>query len=355
MKPSIAYWLTGDVGATNSRLRLARANASGPREDVIKEEKCKNADHESLEQMLRCFLGLCNNDHRVSTVEIEVCLGIAATVKDGEGQIVLTRSRRTGRPWPIVSEIAAAKALSVGKMSLLNDLIVGGLGVIGEREAGRLTVTTLQEPERRSRRDKTVGVVGFGTGMGQAFFSQRMGERIRWHESEHGRSACPVLCIEDFDVVEFLRQDIKRDIVDTQSLASGPGISNLFRYYCEKYEIDVGKFGDLDAKSIAKWARLDEGRNDHSTAARKAMQKFVDVCAVASSNFALAALLDELYIIGDIARSNCDFFEEGLRFQKSFTRQDWEARHLHQVEVNIVTNEDIGVDGAWHYLSDTER
>ncbi|MEZ4297548.1 MAG: glucokinase [Polyangiaceae bacterium] len=148
--------LVGDIGGTNTRLRLA--DSRGKR--ILVESVFPSRDFASFEDVARPFLASADAPHPKVAV-----VGIAGPVTNGVANV-------TNLPW-VLDERALARHLKIQRFVLKNDLVVVARGCLA---AKRDTLVMLSE-KPPSPKGKNCAVVAAGTGLGEA--------KLLWDGEKH--------------------------------------------------------------------------------------------------------------------------------------------------------------------------
>ena len=320
--------LVGDIGGTNTRLRLA--DKTGRR--VLAEAVFPSRDFASFEDVARPFLASSDAPHpRIAVV------GIAGPVTAGVARV-------TNLPW-VLDERALSKHLKIDRFLLKNDLVVIARGCLGAR-GDTLVQLTEKAP---SPKGKNCAVLAAGTGLGEAKMLWD-GERHIAFATEGGHGDFAPQSPLEIELWHFLKARFP-DHVSYERVLSGDGLGALYDFFASR--------GGREPASVRK--RLMEGdRNaaiaqlglarEHRPAAR-AVDLFATLYGAEAGNMALRELaLGGVYLAGNIARhivpARKDLFLEAFRRKGRFTQL------LSQVPVAVVTDPFVGVRGAYAFAKD---
>lgn len=320
--------LVGDIGGTNTRLRLA--DKTGRR--VLAEAVYPSRDFASFEDVARPFLASSDAPHPRAAV-----IGIAGPVTGGVARV-------TNLPW-VLDERALAKHLKIDRFLLKNDLVVIARGCLGERGDALIPLTA----KAPSPKGKNCAVLAAGTGLGEAKMLWDGEKHIAFAtEGGHGDFA-PQSPLE-IELWHFLRARFP-DHVSYERVLSGAGIGALYDFFASR--------GGREPASVKK--RLMEGdRNaaitelglarEHRPAAR-AVDLFASLYGAEAGNMALRELaLGGVYLAGNIARHIVPARRD--LFLGAFTRKGRFTELLEQVPVAVVTDPFVGVRGAFAFAKD---
>ena len=199
--------LAGDIGGTKTA--LASVDISEKKAVVRGLRIYHSRDYESLEAILADFLAGAKWQPAAAG------FGVA-------GPVVAGRSRITKLPW-IVDERAVSKSTGIPAVRVVNDFVAAALGVpyVGPRHT-RVLQKGRPEP------GGTIGLIGAGTGLGQAVLV-REGRGWRAVASEGGHADFgPRNDVED-RLVRFVRKQFGR--VDRDRLLSGEGLTHIYDFF----------------------------------------------------------------------------------------------------------------------------
>jgi len=143
--------LIGDVGGTNSRLRLLKLHFD--RTEVIKAETFPSQNYSSIIEIVQAFLV----DQPIPRVAV---LGIA-------GAVLADTFNITNVAWPITSVADMKQATGMTHVKFLNDFEAAGYGILDltPEDLIHLNPGTLIDPSAPK------SVIGPGTGLGECFLT----------------------------------------------------------------------------------------------------------------------------------------------------------------------------------------
>lgn len=320
--------LVGDIGGTNTRLRLA--DRTGKR--ILVEAVFPSRDFASFEDVARPFLASSDAPHpRVAVV------GIAGPVTNGVARV-------TNLPWTL-DERALARHLKIERFVLKNDLVVVARGCIAAKSDALVTLTASPP----SPKGKNCAVVAAGTGLGEAKLLWDGAKHLAFAtEGGHGDFA-PQSPLE-IELWHFLKARFP-DHVSYERVISGDGLGALYDFFASR--------GGREPASVKK--RLIEGDRNAAIAelglahahrpAARAVDLFASLYGAEAGNMALRELaLGGVYLAGNIARTIVTARQE--IFMEAFVRKGRFASLLKQVPVAVVTDSFVGVRGALAFAKD---
>jgi glucokinase len=208
----MATLLAGDIGGTKTLLSLYAAGASHP--ELLVQERYASADWDDLAPMVRHLLshGAGQGHPRPEAA----CLAVAGPVQGG-------RARLTNLPWQL-DEADLAQACGLASVELVNDFAVLIYGL-----------PHLQPPQlAQVRAGEAIGsapllVLGAGTGLGVAFgIPTPSGLMAVASEASHGEFAPRSTA--EWELREWLRQDLKVERLSIERVVSGTGLGHVGRW-----------------------------------------------------------------------------------------------------------------------------
>ncbi len=319
--------LVGDIGGTNTRLRIA--DPEGKR--VYVEQVFPSRELASFEDAARPFLARADAPHpRIAVV------GVAGPVTNGVAHV-------TNLPWKL-DERALGRHLKVDRFLLKNDLVVVARGCLDARRGA--TKLTKKGP---SPKGKNCAVLAAGTGLGEAKLLWDGAKHLAFAtEGGHGDFA-PQSPLE-IDLWHFLKGRFP-DHVSYERVLSGDGLGALYDFFAAR--------GGREPASVR--GRLMEGDRNaaicemglagtHRPAAR-AVDLFATLYGAEAGNMALREMaLGGVFLAGNIARSIVPARRE--LFMDAFLKKGRFATLLSQVPVSVVGDSFVGVRGAAAFARD---
>ncbi len=324
-KPKSSFsLLVGDIGGTNTRLRITDAN--GRRS--FAEQVFPSREFASFEDIARPFLANADAPHpKVAAI------GIAGPVSGGTARV-------TNLPWTL-DQRALAKHLKIERFVLKNDLVVVARGCLAVRGAELLTLTD----KAPAPKGKNCAVVAAGTGLGEA--------RLLWHDQAHivfgsegGHAAFAPQSALEIELWHFLKGRFPEH-VSYERVLSGDGLGALYDFFSR---------GGRESASVRK--RLLEGDRNaaicelgitqaHKPAAR-AVDLFASLYGAEAANVALRELaLGGVFLTGNIARSIVP--ARKAIFLEAFVRKGRFAAMMREIPVAVVSDPFVGVRGAFAF------
>ncbi len=197
-------YLLGDVGGTNSRLAIYRADYG-----IARFARYKNADFRTLAELIRTYLATLSSPCRASVG----CFAIAGPVAGEEFHL-------TNLDW-CFSRSSLCRELALAEVHVINDFTAIALA-IPELKTGDVLTIHPGDPKARG----TLGIVGAGTGLGVS--------GLLWQASgpipisgEGGHVTLSASNELEANLIGYLRARLEH--VSAEKVLSGPGLLNLYQ------------------------------------------------------------------------------------------------------------------------------
>ncbi len=342
--------LAGDIGGTKTLLRLAQKNSDGL--TILYEQRFAGADYASFSDVLRAFLEAAKIHLSKLPTLSAACFGIAGPVRD-------RRSQLTNLGWSFDSD-RLAEEFNIAKVSLINDFVAVGYGVLGLQPHDLHTLQDGQVVER-----SPIGVIGAGTGLGEAFLGWN-GDRYEVYPTEGGHADFAPRNELEIELLQYLLK--RHDRVSVERVASGTGIVAIYQFLRDRQvappesaeiaeKVRLWEAGDLTsgaASAIADAALTNCGINSETNIDRLAtqtMQMFVSAYASEVGNLALKLIPNGgLYIAGGIAPKILPLLQDGT-FLQILKNKGRVSPVLEDIPIHIVLNPEVGLIGAMLYAA----
>ncbi|HVP39202.1 MAG TPA: glucokinase [Candidatus Saccharimonadales bacterium] len=315
--------VAGDVGGTKTLLCASRAGAGWG--TPFLEQRYESGAYPNFAALLGDFLA------RLDAPAAHAAFGVAGPVIDG-------RCHATNLPWTL-DEAQLAAALGLRRVRLVNDFVAAARGVL---ELGPQAQVVLQEG--RPDPHGTMGVLGAGTGLGEAIIVWHAG-RPQVVPTEGGHGDFAPRTDEEIELLRFLRARFGR--VSYERLLSGPGIVNLYEFvrargrHPESREVAAALAAGDPAAAVTRFAG-DPG----DPLCREALELFVTLYGAEAGNLALRVLATGgVFVAGGIAPRLQPHFLDG-RFLEAFLAKGRYRTLLERVPVRLVTDDRAGLLGA---------
>ena len=336
--------LAGDIGGTKTLLRFAEKNSDEL--TVLYEQRFAGASYANFSDLLREFIETAKINLGELPSLSAACFGIAGPVRD-------RRSQLTNLGWSFDSD-RLAEEFNIANVSLINDFVAVGYGVLGLQPHDLHTLQDGRVVER-----SPIGVIGAGTGLGEAYLGWN-GDRYEVYPTEGGHTDFAPRNALEIELLQYLQK--RHDRVSVERVASGTGIVAIYQFLRDRQTSDesadlaekvrLWEAGDLNvdvAAAIANAALTNLGINSETNLdhiATQTMQIFVEAYAAEVGNLALELIPNGgLYIAGGIAPKILPLLQDGtfLQILKSKGRI---SPVLDDIPIHIVLNPEVGLIGA---------
>jgi glucokinase len=315
--------LAGDIGGTKTAVAIAEVDA---RNLAIESARTyPSGEWRGLEEILQDFLTAKRRRPRFAT------FGIAGPVSGG-------RARVTKLPW-VLDERLLSLRLGIPRVSLVNDFVAAALGIprVSPRKMALIV-------PGRAEKDGPIGVIGAGTGLGQAALV-RTGVKWTPVASEGGHADFGPRDAREDRLVAFVRERFGR--VDRDRLLSGEGLGHM-------YDFVKSERGREDSLAVARaFLGTDRaavisrfGLEGSDPICREALTMFASIYGSEAGNLALQyRATGGVYLAGGIAAKILPALREG-GFRESFRNKPPLEALLAKIPVRVVREPSVGLIGA---------
>ena len=316
--------LAGDVGGTKVLLQYLEGADRGQHR-VLLERRYQSALYPTFERLLTEFVAL-----GVEKID-SACFAVAGPVIQDVAEI-------TNLSWRMDCGKLQTE-FGIPRVSLINDFYAVALGVplLGEKDLVSLN---------RGRRDRTapIGVLGAGTGLGEAFVIPE-GSQWRVVPTEGGHADFAPRGAEQRELMAAL--EARYGHVSYERIVSGMGLVNIYTWLRDR------SAGEAPTKSVESAgeveslpARIAAGAREGDALARNTFDMFIDVYGAEAGNMALRLLArGGIFLAGGIAAKNVEHFTDG-RFMRAFCHKGRFAAMLREISVDVIVNANVGLIGA---------
>lgn len=314
--------LAGDIGGTNTRLRLLDGESSANLR-VIDEATFNSRAFATFDEIAVSFL-------RGQSLNA-AALAVAGPVHDN-------RVRTTNLPW-LVDGRALASQLAAKHVAVINDFhaVVLGIETLGPNDLHVLNDAPADPAGPRV-------VIGAGTGLGEAVAMPTAAGLIVL-ASEGGHADFAPRNDEEVALLHYLAT--KHGRVSVERAVSGPGLHSIYEYL-----VTTQRFPELsttrarmrseEVGSVIGSAALDGS----DPACVHAVNLFLDLYGAEAGNFALKVLpKGGLFVAGGIASRLLPLLPSS-RFLESFLAKGRMRPLLEATRVSVVLRPDVGLLGA---------
>jgi len=317
-----SFVLAGDVGGTKTYLGLFARR--GDALEAVRHGGFANSRYSGVEEIITEFL---EKGERVESA----CFGVACQIEDNIGEM-------TNLDWVVDGE-GIARAFSIGRVKLINDLVATGWGVA---LLGHGDIKVIQHGEER---EGNCALIAAGTGLGEAILFWD-GTRHIPSASEGGHTDFAPATPSQAGLLGYLRERHGAH-VSYERVVSGPGLESIYRF------LSKGREGEAPERLKARLAAEDvslvvseEAMGGTDPVCVEALDMFLSVYGAEAGNLALKSLpFGGLFVGGGIAPKILKALE-GPTFIRAFRDKGRFAELLSRVPVYVILNDRTGLMGA---------
>ena len=315
--------LAGDLGGTKALLGIAEYAGNVPR--FILTRRLASADFSGVDDLLRQFM----TDAGAELAGLSgACLAVAGPVSEDGRQ-----AHFTNLPWQ--AEAAVLEKLLGAPLTLANDFAAVAAGIATLPADQRIT---LQPGDPLT--DGVRLAIGAGTGLGMATIVT-LGDTFKILPGEGGHVGfSPADPLQD-EFAAFLRAGQER--ATAERAISGMGLVSLYRFLVQRETADSPDPLTAEDPPAAIGARA---LADPASLARKAVEMFFAAYGAFAGDMALALMArGGVFLAGGVTQKLLPLLLEG-RFMTAFNAKVEHAGLARKMPVYVVTNPEIGLNGA---------
>lgn len=315
--------LAGDIGGTKTSLAIFEIGRS--KRTLIRTERYPSAAYPGLEAIVEIFL-------RGEKAPAAAGFGVAGPVRDGAAKI-------TNLPWRI-EESRLARATGIRHVVLLNDFVSNARGLPFLKPSQFVTLA-----RGRAERDGPIGILGAGTGLGQACLVAA-GHGHAVVPSESGHADLAARDPREDRLIAFLRR--KHGRATREKVLSGRGLVSLYEFFKSERTAPESRqvlaaFEKADDRA-AVISRFGLSRRD--ALCRHALDLFVSIYGSEAGNCALEyRATGGVFLAGGIAPKILPALRRP-QFLRSFRNKPPMDGLLAGIPVRVVTEPGLGLIGA---------
>lgn len=331
--------LAGDIGGTNTRLRLVKVKKGSVSLDPFYENNYESEKSKGLAEIVMQFLQEARQKNNYTEPE-KACFAIAGPVVNNTCEKISNLGH-----WPLLEAEGLQQELKIKKVSLINDFAAIGYGIQSLDKNKPEHLEILQEGEPQP--DAPLAIIGAGTGLGKGYVTRERGT-YNVGASEGGHADFAARNQLEFELLLYLQERYNISHVSVERMLSGPGIVDIFQFLRDR-KFPGEPVGEIlnapdPAEAIAKAAA-----EKSNFLCERTMQIFMEAYGADAGNLALYNLpYGGLYIAGGIAAKNIELMKEGS-FLKAFKNKGRLSSVMEKVPVYVVMNESVGLMGAANY------
>lgn len=315
--------LAGDIGGTNARLSLTETDEQ--QQAITIREAIYPSGQDGLVPLVIQFLDRAVKPDRA-------CFAVA-------GPVLNHKCKVTNLPWEEMDTQGLQEQLQIPQVSLINDFVAIAYNLVLEENNNLIT---LQRGEFSAESPKVI--IGAGTGLGKALaIPQATSYQVFPTEGGHQNFA-PMNSL-----MGELRNYLQTDgVVDVESVVSGPGIINIFRFLSDRQfpQADTTLLLNQDDPALA----ISQAAQQGNLLCQQTMSLFLQAYGAAVGDMAVNLLpFGGVYIAGGIATKNLELMKNGLFMQAFKQKARLNPALLEKIPVHIVLNTLEGLRGAVKY------
>ncbi len=354
--------LAGDIGGTNTRMWLKQEENERP----IHECEFTNSKYTDLVSIVREFLDEAAKNPELGTNSTpqKACFAVAGPVDKEQNTCRLTNLN-----WTLVDCKELQKELTIETVKLINDFEAVGYGVLQLPKSER-NIEILQRPKKESEeKDKPlspIGVIGAGTGLGEAFILKKTKDDNigKVYPTKGGHADFGIRSLQEFELLEYIKEKYALSRVSVERVVSGPGIVAIYQFlrdrklYSEPADIkikikDVVKAWEESGSDLSKAPsqKISEAAlKTGDKLCRKTMEMFAEAYGSEVGNFALRLLpYKGLYIAGGIAPKILKDQKLQELFMEELKNKGRMQKVIEKIPIYLIKNEQVGLIGAAYY------
>lgn len=322
-------FLAADIGGTHVRVGILQRDLSRAGIRLLAYQSHQGARHANLSDILRSCLH--NDAFGADTVSHGV-LACTGYVVNG---VVINDSL----PWT-VDILRLRRELRMDRLQLINDFqaLAHGIGHMDSIQSLCISDCTEGQP------NGPIVVLGPGTGLGSALILPAPAP-LRVLPSEAGQSNFAPGTPLEVDILNRLAK--YSPYVSYEHVLSGPGLMNLYRALCERYEQKpvFERPEDISYHAI----------EDNDVIARQSLEVFCAILGSFAGNLAMIYNASGgVYLAGGIP-SHIQLFLERSDFMSRFLDKGSMNAFLRRVPVRLIEHGKLAVFGAAHCYLKGER
>jgi glucokinase len=322
--------LAGDIGGTNTRLRLEELTTQAV---TLHEASYTSANYQHLSDIVTQFLQEAN-----SPPPVAACFAIAGPVQDDRAPV-------TNVPqWGELDARDMERKLGIKRIRLINDFAAIGYGIPALQPKD---VVLLQD--RPAIPKAAIAVLGAGTGLGEALLNWQQDQaRYQVLATEGGHADYAPRTDLEIGLLQFLRSRHGR--VSVERVVSGQGIFAIYEYLrtlsIEPASAEVeAQFLQTDPSAVIAQHAL----NQSDSLCIQALDLFIACYGAEAGNLALKSLpYGGLYLAGGVGAKILPKLQSGI-FIESFLDKGRMRSILQTLPVSLIINPNVGLMGAALY------
>lgn len=330
--------LTTDIGGTNTNYGLFGITKT-KKSTLLAKYRIDSKEIKSFARATSQVLEIIKKDYK-RTIK-KACIAIAGPLDEKK-----RNAKVTNRTWK-VNAAELEKNTSLNKVVLLNDFEAIGYGIPLLDINNKKQIYKLKTVKSKNT-NSTIGIIGPGTGLGVSILNYHTEEKkFIPSPSEGGHTDYAPLTELEWEMKKYIQKNItKGKYPNYETVVSGPGISNIYRFLKTKIK-ENSKYTKLidnipdDEKGI-KIADF----YDKSKTCKKTMEIFTSAFARRAMDLSLTSLCySGLYIAGGISSHIINILKKE-KFNDAFIDNVKMKHILKKIPIYIVMDYDISLYGC---------
>ena len=353
MKDQKISVLLGDIGGTNSRLRLVYMSKEKVLE-TIDEKDYQTYKYNGLKEILEDYLKTFKNKETFPKLSV---LGIPGAVINNKvlGSFALPDlNGKTG------NEIG--KTLGIEYLMFLNDFNVNGYAIQNKDIKEGIDYISLT-PNIKPIENGTKSLIGAGTGLGTGFLTKKNYDKYYTvNSAQGGQQDFPINSELQLKYKNFLSHFYNVKNPTCENACCGSTIILIYKFICEEEKISENDSnlkkeilelkGDLNNENIKNLNKkiINNALNDKCPLCKRVLNFFIEIYASISANLALVTLsLGGVYLFGGVTAGIAEYMKKNNIFINNFVHKGGMEILLETVPIYAVINEKLGIIGAGEY------
>ena len=345
--------LLGDIGGTNSRLRLVYMTKDSITE-TIDEKDYPTYKYKGLKEILKEYLSPFKNKETFPKLAV---LGIPGAVINNRvlGSYALPDlNGKTG------SEMG--KELGIEYFMYLNDFNVNGYAIQNKNLKEGIDYISLT-PNIKPIPNATKCMIGAGTGLGTGFLTKKSYDKYYTvNSAQGGQQDFPINSDLQLKYKEFLSKFYKVKNPTCENACCGSTITLVYKFICNEENIKendsklkqdiLGLKGDLNNENVRNLNKkiIDNAVSDKCQLCKRVLDFFIEIYASITANLALVTLsLGGVYLFGGVSAGIAEYMKKNNIFVNNFVHKGGMELILETIPIYAVINEKLGIIGAGEY------
>lgn len=345
--------LLGDIGGTNSRLRLVYMTKDSITE-TIDEKDYPTYKYKGLKEILKEYLSPFKNKETFPKLAV---LGIPGAVINNRvlGSYALPDlNGKTG------SEMG--KELGIEYFMYLNDFNVNGYAIQNKNLKEGIDYISLT-PNIKPIPNATKCMIGAGTGLGTGFLTKKSYDKYYTvNSAQGGQQDFPINSDLQLKYKEFLSKFYNVKNPTCENACCGSTITLVYKFICNEENIKendsklkqdiLGLKGDLNNENVRNLNKkiIDNAISDKCQLCKRVLDFFIEIYASITANLALVTLsLGGVYLFGGVSAGIAEYMKKNNIFVNNFVHKGGMELILETIPIYAVINEKLGIIGAGEY------